>query len=341
MEKCFRCARSDEEVRLFDGFYGMEGVKVCERCSLIENMPIIKIHNASEFNQNIHQTVRQRLSKMAGIDSGNKKEKSIHEKLKDLDEQPELEKPENITFKLIDNFHWHVLRERRRRCLSQKQLSEAIKENEEVIKMIEKNALPKGALLIIQKLERFLGIRLIKISSPEKMYEGEKNIKPIDLPPAFNPSKEEVINQHEHEFKDMKKQEAEDMLRIAIQEETNPVLISKEQIAGTPLKLVDFKRRNSEDLRLADLKRMQERVELDSPIKNKIQIGKEQTAGMNEDEVEIIKKTAYHNYGTSSPKKPDSKKTPTISELAKQKQERDKELIGRDIDLAREEKEGI
>ena len=185
METCFRCNRNDMEVRLFDGFYGMESVKVCEKCSLIENMPIIKTHNSEELYKNGHQTVRERLSHLAGL-AAPKKEKSIYEKLKDLDNQPELEKPENITFKLIENFHWHVLRERRRKCLSQKQLAESIREKEEIVKMIEKNVLPRGALQIIQKLERFLGINLIKNKPYDKLVESVSTVLENDLRDALS-----------------------------------------------------------------------------------------------------------------------------------------------------------
>jgi len=346
MEKCFRCNRTDEEVRLFDGFYGMENVKACERCSLIENMPIIKSPNSDNFNKNSHQTVRQRLSKMAGLDFGIKKEKSIYETLKDLDSQPELEKPENINFKMVDNFHWVVLRERRRKCLSQKQLAEAIHENDEVVKMIEKNVLPKGALQIINKLERFFGIVLIKKKFSEKIDEEVMKFSNQELPEPFKPV--EILPEPEpfkpepfkSEMEIMRKQEAEDMLKIAIKEETNPVLVKKEQVSGTPLKLVDFKRHSKEEVTLADLRRLQDKVEMDTPKKDKIQIGREQTEDIGKENIEDIKKIVYRN-PSSSPKKPISGKTPTIYDLMKQKQERDKDFTGREIDLTKEEKEKI
>ncbi len=380
MEKCFRCNRNDDEVRLFDGFYGMEGVKVCERCSLIENMPVIKIHNTDEFNKTARQTVRQRLSKLAGLDTGEKKEKSINEKLRDLDDQPELEKPENITFKLVENFHWHVLRTRRRKGLSQKQLAEAIMENEEVIKMIEKNVLPKGALQIIQKLERVLAIMLLKknspqkndwalelppvldndnhkvdLANPEKVLLVDKNLKIAgvlpkleeftpqfnveDLPPLFVPLEDEIyFRNKELEFKILRERER---AQIPLKQEINLAAIKNEPSSENSLKLVDFKRQSSVDLTVADLKKIQERTELDSPKTDKFAFGKESTRAVGKEESELIRKAAYRSYTSPVPKKEDAKKVPSIYDLMKKKEERDKEFTGREIDLAHEEKDKI
>ena len=41
-ERCARCDVNGEEVRLFDAVYDGRMGQICERCSIIENIPIIK-----------------------------------------------------------------------------------------------------------------------------------------------------------------------------------------------------------------------------------------------------------------------------------------------------------
>ena len=42
MEECEICGISGKEVRLFDAIHEGRMSQVCERCSLVENIPIIK-----------------------------------------------------------------------------------------------------------------------------------------------------------------------------------------------------------------------------------------------------------------------------------------------------------
>ena len=41
-ERCVRCGISEEKVRLFDAIYDGRAEAICERCSIIENVSIIK-----------------------------------------------------------------------------------------------------------------------------------------------------------------------------------------------------------------------------------------------------------------------------------------------------------
>ena len=51
MENCVRCNIGGEEVRLFDAIYEGRMAKICERCSIIENVPIIKKPNVSQLKE--------------------------------------------------------------------------------------------------------------------------------------------------------------------------------------------------------------------------------------------------------------------------------------------------
>jgi len=101
---------------------------------------------------------------------------------------------QQVVNRLIDNFHWLILRERRRRYLSRKKFASLTGISESEIKMIENGILPKNGFVLINKIQDFLGINLRKdkqdLSQPvrkmldEKRVEGgkakEKKIEEID-----------------------------------------------------------------------------------------------------------------------------------------------------------------
>ena len=76
--------------------------------------------------------------------------------------------------KLIDNFHWILMRSRRSRKLSQQQLAEAISESEIAIKMAEQGIMPADDFRLVNKLENFLSIR-IRQNINEDLVEGERD----------------------------------------------------------------------------------------------------------------------------------------------------------------------
>ena len=66
---------------------------------------------------------------------------------------------------LVDNFHWLIMIERRKRKLTQEQLAKEIGESETVIKMAEQGFLPEDDYKIITKLESFLGVKIRKLKT--------------------------------------------------------------------------------------------------------------------------------------------------------------------------------
>jgi ribosome-binding protein aMBF1 (putative translation factor) len=342
MDKCFRCGKTPDQVRLFDGLYGMENARVCERCALISNIPLIKGPNIDQLrNSEKPDTVRNRLSRLAGIKTNEPKEKTIYEEIKKLDEHPELEKPEDIALKLVDNFHWRILTERRRKGLSLKQLAEAIQDSESALKLIERGELSSGSLELIKKLEFYFKLKFIKDDPSnredylKRMTERRAKAK---LPPPFDPHEEALSKPSMPErahIEEMKHQEAEEMVQTAIREEKNPVALGKESVKGTPLKLVDFKRHSNEELSIADLKRLQERVTKDFTKKTAFELGPEQTEAMMGGNVDYLRKTVYRTQASAK----SSNAVPSIYELAKKKEEQKKLLVGNEIDIVQEDKE--
>lgn len=149
---------------------------LCERCSIIENIPIIKKPDASQLRDSEQGVgVYSRMKRLAGIkDSKEDETFFIEDKLKELNENPVLEVPEKDKLNLIEHFHWEIMRNRRRKGLSQKQLAETLGESEVVIQMIEKAKLPENAEQLIRKLEQFFQVKLKNITDTERFLMNQE-----------------------------------------------------------------------------------------------------------------------------------------------------------------------
>jgi len=184
MEKCFRCGINGGEVRLFDAICDGRMERVCERCSIIENLVIIKKPGASQLKESEKgSVVYKRMRKLSGMkDSEGEKTFFIEDKLKELDKKPELELPEKTKLNLIEYYHWEIMKNRRRKGFSQKQLADVLGESEAAIQMIEKEKLPENAEVLVRKLEQFFQIKLRRISEMERIMEKKKEEqKPVLL----------------------------------------------------------------------------------------------------------------------------------------------------------------
>ena len=169
MNKCFKCGVSGERALLFDAISEKGIVKICRKCSFEEDIPIIKKSNLNYAKPENIPTVRQRLSNLSG--TGMKKDQIFKNKFsnkqdshlreivnKNFEVQIKNKKPRND---LVKNFHWILMRVRRAKKITQKQLAGEIAEPELAIKMAEQGVLPEGYKLV-NKLENYLGIKLVK-----------------------------------------------------------------------------------------------------------------------------------------------------------------------------------
>ena len=110
-----------------------------------------------------------------------RKHLDLHEKLLEKERNPnkdvieenrrvgmeELRKPlhwkgNKILRELVENFHWEIVKARKAKGLSRKQLAEALGENDNVLRMIENGILPKDDFILLNKIQSFLGINLRK-----------------------------------------------------------------------------------------------------------------------------------------------------------------------------------
>jgi len=171
MEECFKCHVPETKALLFDAILPDGIVKICSKCSPEEDIPIIKDTLFPKIEK--QQTVRERLSKLSGINNVEKASFKLNEKneLRKLVNENYIFK-ENLKLKedLIRNFHWVVLRARRLKHLTQEQLAQEINEPEIVIRKIETGSAPEKMDIII-KLEKCLNIRLTTKSEVQESSE--------------------------------------------------------------------------------------------------------------------------------------------------------------------------
>lgn len=182
MEKCARCRIRADQVKLFDVIYEGRLTLLCERCSIIENIPLISTPSSNQLKESERGIgVYERMRKLAGLDTFSKKPETIFrsEKLKELDNHPELERPEKKSIDLIDHFHWEIMKTRRRKGYSQEQLANILQEPVYYIESLERGVIPDNSETIIKKLEQFLQIKIRKVSSIDLLEKIPK--KPVLL----------------------------------------------------------------------------------------------------------------------------------------------------------------
>ncbi len=313
MEKCVRCGKTGNEIRLFDAIYDDRMELICERCSIIENVPIIKKPNLNQLKDSERKlSVYNRLKKMSDISRQEKQDSFfIEDRLKELDELPELELPERKKLNLINHYHWHIQKNRRLKKLSQEQLAEFLGEPVIVIKMVEQAKLPGNAQSIIRKLEQFFQIRLRQETEQERFArERMEKQKPILLKQGarieFIPEEEiEIISEPEIEKKpaaerfnfdiekDRGKRREIEIIEAPEDEEYDKFKDIKElnirAIDPTKVKISDLKRLNRSRVEASRLEKQEEKRRIEDR-RELIEARKEELRLMKEEEANEIDK---------------------------------------------------
>ena len=183
MDECFKCGKDADNTLLYD-VISNEGIKkICRHCISEENLPVIRKPANLELSKEKpeQQSVYQRLSKAAGLDPEKHRQRKTEpeeavkkqEELRELANKRFIErvpaKQDKVPEGLVEHFHWKLMRQRRLRKISQKELAERIREPEEAIKMLEKGIVPEDYLGLIRKIEKSLGIELFKLEFRERI----------------------------------------------------------------------------------------------------------------------------------------------------------------------------
>jgi ribosome-binding protein aMBF1 (putative translation factor) len=175
MAQCAKCGISDEKTPLY-GVITKEGIiKLCENCARSSDSPVIRKPTAFQLREMERKpTVYERLSRMAGIDKTEKKtdktdfllrqEKSLRA-IVDMNYRERAKPEKRERPDLMDNFHWAIMRARRSKKLTQKQLADAIGEPEAAIKKAEEGALPDDNDRLLNRIQAYLSIDLSRNSS--------------------------------------------------------------------------------------------------------------------------------------------------------------------------------
>ncbi|MFA5855808.1 MAG: hypothetical protein WC867_00485 [Candidatus Pacearchaeota archaeon] len=183
MEKCARCRVKEDKIQLYDAIYEGRLNLLCERCSIIENIPLITKPNQNQISESQRGIgVYERMKRLSGMgDEGNSNDTFKRaDKLKELDKDPTKILPKKEPLKLIEHFHWEILTNRRRRGLSQRQLAENIGEKSESIESLEKGLIMLDSERVVRKLEQYFNIKLRKLNELDILNKSRET-KPVLL----------------------------------------------------------------------------------------------------------------------------------------------------------------
>jgi transcriptional regulator with XRE-family HTH domain len=205
------------------------------------------------------------------------------------------------------------------------QLAAELGESEGALKLLEKGIVPSKSLNTINAIEQFLKIRLVKKDFLEQV--RERNNKDEQAKNIIYRKSPIIENKDSNFIKQVQAKETQDMINQAINEEKNPNIQNLEKSEGYPFSASSFKK-SEEKTGIRDILRMNEKIDSDFTKKSKEQVGKEQVDGFGKEDTSKIRRSVYRD-------RP-SNKVPTIYELMKKKEEKDKtSIIGNDIDLAK------
>lgn len=168
--ECSVCGISGKMRSVFEVISPKGVILACDKCAYEEGFPILKKPGIFFEEPEKKGTVYERMARLSGVKPREpekpelKKQEESLRKIVDRNYEEKIKKQDLILKSrpdLTDNFHWIIMRVRRIKGLTQKQLAEMIGESEASIKMAEQGVVPEGYSLI-DKLERFLRVRLIK-----------------------------------------------------------------------------------------------------------------------------------------------------------------------------------
>ena len=188
MDECSKCGISEDKTRLFEAIGNSGIVKICDDCSIKENIPVIKKPTSFQLKEaEKKSSIHERLSRMAGITRAPERKSSEVQK-QDMrlraivDSNYRKITPKEIEARpdLIENFHWVLMRARRLTKLTPEQVAKEIGETESAIRMAEKGVLPEDDYKFLHKLENFYNIKLIEDEAKKQIKEIQKR-KPVNL----------------------------------------------------------------------------------------------------------------------------------------------------------------
>lgn len=198
--ECSICGVSELTRPIFRALSPTGIVLVCENCAQEQGYPLVKKPGMKKEDFEKKDTVYETMVRLSGV-KGREQPEIFHPSGREIRAKEVIAKNYEMKTQqavslaprpdLVDNFHWIIMRVRRVKGLTQGQLAERINESENSIKMAEQGIIPSGYDLP-NKLERFLGVRIIKdkIMSAESGFpKTERNLNNSNIVPV-NQSKQ-------------------------------------------------------------------------------------------------------------------------------------------------------
>ena len=183
MKECFVCGATEDSKEMLEVIYKTGVSNICVDCYPKYKLPIIekKRINWTELDNDRRLSVRERLSKIAHVDSAQKssvqvgavknpEDMTLRDIVEKNFEKDQIKKSE-VPKELVDNFHWIIMRRRRSMGLSHAQFAEKIHEPEVIVSSLEKGVLPKEYHSLLKKVESVLSVRLFKDLSRDINHE--------------------------------------------------------------------------------------------------------------------------------------------------------------------------
>jgi len=182
--ECFICGISGKMRNVLEVISPKGIIFACDKCASEEGFPVLKKPKGIFFEDPEKKgTVYERMTRLSGVTPREPEKSGLKKQEKSLREivnrnYEEKIKKDTLNLKprpdLTDKFHWIIMRVRRIKGLTQKELAEKIGEPESAVKMAEHGIIPEGYELI-DKLERFLKVKLIKERNFYSIPEPNKN----------------------------------------------------------------------------------------------------------------------------------------------------------------------
>jgi len=231
MEECFKCRISDQNAKLHSAISEEGIVRVCERCSIDGNFPVLRKEETSlekaDKTAPIGGFIKEREKAFENMKAGRKNPPLSNQDftLRDLVEKnykANVDAEKKSFPGAIRNFNWVIMRARRNKGLGQKSLAESIGEPEIAIRMAERGLLPKEYVPFLRKLEKVLDVNLMD----KHPFRLEEHTKMLDF--KNTPSNRMTV---------------EDLRSIAKKKEIEIIkskeLLAKEKIAKETQELLD------------------------------------------------------------------------------------------------------
>ena len=225
---CAICNKTSEETTLYQGIKATKMINVCEECAEDQEIPIIKKPSSSQLTKaDKTYSVRERLDRMSGRRDSTEISGDQMVTQRNL-QKLKMPKAKQHHPEVLENYYWTLNMARRRAKMTLSQLAKKVETTPDIIKEIEKGALPKGFKDIFLKLEALFGIRLLEVHQPQvsfvrKSVDKEQEILRAVAEKIKNP---EAILEEEEKMEEIQEKIEREEIKLSKRKDLENVTLS-------------------------------------------------------------------------------------------------------------------